>query len=192
MSSEVVQPLQPFVTLARETVADCRVFRVERLKRQSGRSGLVHDFFHIEAGSWVNVVAITPARELVLVRQERHGVGAFTLEIPGGIVEPGEDPGAGALRELREETGFAGQRAEPLGWVHPNPALQSNRCYSYLARDVIPVGAQELDSREEIEVVLLPLERMRELVRSGEVTHALVVVALYLYELSLGGTIPGE
>jgi ADP-ribose pyrophosphatase len=175
--------LAPFTTLRRELLADCRVFKVERVFRQSGLTGQTHDFFHIDAATWVNVIAITQDEQLVLVRQERHGLEAFTVEVPAGLVDEGEDPSAAALRELREETGFAGERAELLGWVHPNPALQDNRCYTYLVRDVVAVGAQELDEREEIEVITVPLNQVRQLVRSGEITHALAVAALYLYEL---------
>jgi ADP-ribose pyrophosphatase len=168
------RPLVPF---------DCRVFRVERVRRRSGMSGDTHDYFHIDASTWVNVLPITRAGEVVLVRQERHGAEAFTLELPGGIVDAGESPAEAALRELREETGYAGTLAEPLGWVHPNPALQANRCYSFVARDVELAGLQQLDGREEIEVVTLSYDALREAVRRGEVTHSLVVSAMYLFEL---------
>lgn len=177
------QPLAPFVTVAREELLDARVFAVERLRRRSGRTGREHEYFHIAAGSWVNVVALTKAGELVLVRQERHGVEATTLEIPGGMVDEGEDPAEAALRELAEETGYVGRVAEPLGWVHPNPALQSNRCFTFLVRDVEP-GPAHPDELEEIEVSTVPLASARELVRRGEITHALVVCALYLLEVS--------
>ena len=68
--------------------------------------------------------------------------------------------------------------------MHPNPALQDNRCYTYLVRDVVPAGAQQLDEREEIEVVLVPLAKVRDMVRRGEISHALAVVAFYFYELN--------
>ena len=126
-------PLLPFVTLSRELVADCRVFKVERVKRRSQRSGLAHDFFHIDCAEWVNVVALTEAGELVLVRQERHGVEAYTLELPAGMVDYDEAPADAAARELREESGFEAKTIVPLGWVHPNPALQDNRCHTFLA-----------------------------------------------------------
>lgn len=180
-------PLIPFVTVERELVAECRVFRVERVRRRSGATGIEHDFFQLATASWVNVVAITPGDELVLVRQERHGVADFTLELPGGLVDPGEDPANAALRELREETGFAAREVEPLGWVHPNPALQANRCYTFLATGVELAGSQQLDQREEIEVVTVPLHRVRELVRRGDITHSLVISALYLHELRSDG-----
>ena len=176
-------PLVPFATLERETIARCRVFDVERVRRRSGRTGEAHDYFHIAAAEWVNIVPVTRAGEVVLVRQERHGTETMTLELPGGLVEPGESPSDAALRELLEETGYRGLVAEPLGFVHPNPALQSNRCHSFLAMDVILEGPQRLDGREEIEVVRVPVRELRELVRRGEITHSLVVSALYLLEL---------
>jgi ADP-ribose pyrophosphatase len=176
-------PLPPFVTLERETIASCRVFEVERVRRRSGRTGEAHDYFHIRATDWVNVVAVTPEDKLVLVRQERHGTESFTLELPGGMVDAGETPAEAALRELREETGYSGTLAEPLGFVHPNPALQHNRCFTYLARDVRLGGSQRLDSHEEIEVVTMPWNEVREAVRTGLISHALVVGALYKYEL---------
>jgi 8-oxo-dGTP pyrophosphatase MutT (NUDIX family) len=183
MVSAMSTPLQPFVTLSREPIADCRIFRVERVWRRSGKSGLTHDFFHIAAGAWVNVVALTPQNEVVLVRQERHGLCDFTIEVPAGLVEPGEDPAVAAVRELREETGYAGGRAELLGVVHPNPALQDNRCHMYAVRDVVMAGDQQLDPREEIEVLVKPLPEVREMIRRGEITHSLVLSALYLLEL---------
>jgi 8-oxo-dGTP pyrophosphatase MutT (NUDIX family) len=175
-------PLTPYTTLERTPVADCRVFRVERVRRRSGRTGLAHDYFHLAAGAWVNVVPVTADGRLVLVRQERHGICAPSLEVPGGLVDPGEDPAGAALRELREETGYRGERAIPLGWVHPNPALQDNRCHCFLAPDVVFDGPPRPDDHEELEVVTVPLCEARDLVRRGEITHALVLCALYLLE----------
>ncbi len=179
-------PLMPFRTLTREPLLEARVFRVERLRRRSERTGRVHEYVHIAAGAWVNVVALTKDGQLVLVRQERHGVEATTLEIPGGMVDEGEEPAQAALRELAEETGYVGRVAEPLGWVHPNPALQANRCHTFLVRDV-EAGPPHPDEEEDIEVSTVPLAHARELVRRGEITHALVVAALYLLETNRPG-----
>jgi 8-oxo-dGTP pyrophosphatase MutT (NUDIX family) len=180
---EPAEPLLPFVTVSREQIADCRIFRVERVLRRSQKTGRTHDYFCIDAPEWVNVVALTAKDELVLVRQERHGLEQFTLELPAGLVEPGEDPAATALRELREETGFVGARAEPLGAVQANPAIQANHCHVFLVRGIESPGAQSLDPQEEIEVRLVPFREAREMVRRGELTHSLTLSALYLYDL---------
>lgn len=175
--------LQPFTTLSREVLADCRIFKLERVRRRSGLTGEAHDFVHLDCPDWINVVALTDAGELVCVRQERHGTETVTLELPGGMVDEGESPEQAALRELREETGFVGTSAIHLGFVHPNPALQDNRCHTFLVQGCVRAGEQQLDGREEIDVVLVPKERVRSLVRSGAITHALVVAGLYLHEL---------
>jgi 8-oxo-dGTP pyrophosphatase MutT (NUDIX family) len=123
-------------------------------------------------------VAITPALELVLVWQHRFGTDALSLEVPGGVIETGEAPDRAARRELREETGYEPRTLEPLIRVHPNPPLQSNVCYSFLAEGAHPNGPPAFDANEECELSLVPLASLRELLTEGHVTHALSVVAL--------------
>jgi len=174
--------LRPFVTVSTEAALDAKIFRVDRVRRRSPSQAREHDYWRLETVDWVNVVPVTRRGELVLVRQERHGIAAPTLEIPGGMIDPGETPSAAALRELLEETGYRGETAEPLGWLHPNPAIQSNRLHMFLARDVVRVGDPRPDPHEEVEVVTVPITQARALVRSGAISHALVVCALYLLE----------
>lgn len=131
---------------------------------------------------WVNVIALTPGGHLVLVRQFRYGIDGFSLEIPGGVMEPGEDPVTAAQRELREETGYSGGRATLLGSVHPNPAIQSNRCHFVFVDAAVKSHDLEWDADEEIHVATLPVEEVMALARSGGITHSLVLNALMLFE----------
>ncbi len=105
----------------------------------------------------------------------------MTLEIPGGLVETNDSPEEAARRELKKETGYACQSLVPLGAVYPNPAIQNNLCYSFLARDVYRVGEQRQDEEEDIEVILKPLEEVPKLIRDGEINHALVIAAFYRF-----------
>lgn len=170
----------------RQHLQDCAVFRVTRNLSRSPRTGQVHPFYAIEADPWVNVVPVTAAGEIVMVRQWRHGSGEVTLEIPGGIVDPGEAPAVAAARELREETGYGDGHLEPLGSVNPNPALFGNRLYTFVARDVVRLGPAENHGLEETSVVLVPRAELGALLRRGSIDHALVLAGLLHYFLEGG------
>ena len=166
-------------TLRRGTEHDYTILRI-REDQVEDPHGRAHPRVRIDCPDWVTVVALTTTGDAVMVRQYRAGIDAETLEIPGGIVDPGETPEAAARRELAEETGFRAGRWELLGVSHPNPALQSNRHHAFLALDCERVDAPRLDVGEDIRVELIPRARLPELVRTRAITHALVLVSLYL------------
>ena len=153
----------------------------------SPRTGISRDFFILETPPWVNIIPVTPERMVVLIRQYRHGTGEVALEIPGGMVEAGDTPESAALRELKEETGYAPGRIWTLGSVRPNPAIQDTVCHTYLAADVVRVSEPALDEGEDIEVVLTPLAEIPGLIRRGEISHALVIVAFYRFYMEHRG-----
>jgi 8-oxo-dGTP pyrophosphatase MutT (NUDIX family) len=166
-------------------VFETRLFHIDEHRYVSPRSGRAHEFWILGCADWCNIVPLTSDNKVVMVRQHRYGSNDETLELPGGMIDPHDpNPGAGAARELLEETGYRADRVEPIGVIAPNPALQSNRTHSFLARDVVHVGAPRLDGGEDIEVVLVPYEDIPARISSGEISHALVVVA-FAYALGL-------
>lgn len=140
------------------------------------------DFDLLGFSDWVNIVAITPEKKCVLVKQYRLGCNDFTLEIPGGAVDSGEDPIVAAARELTEETGYETSKdLIPLGVLTPNPAIQFNRLFVFLAEDVTPTGKQAFDPMEDIEITLIEESDIEEALLAGKVHHALAVAGLSLY-----------
>lgn len=179
-----MKPPLPWERLAREHLRDCRVFEVSRVVARSPTSGAEHDFFCIDAVEWVNVVPVTADDELVLVRQYRHGSQSVTLEIPGGMVDPGETPAEAAARELLEETGYRAERVVGVGSVNPNPALFGNRVHTFVAPGVVRVAEIRNEGAEETVVERVPLARLDEVLRRGGVDSALVLAGLYQWELA--------
>ena len=161
-----------------EEVGKFRVLDVFRVALQDGHGADRGEVYTLRFGDWCNVVAITPDDHVVFAWQYRFGTDAFSLEIPGGMIDPGETPEHAALRELKEETGYEADSLEPLLVVEANPAMQNNRCHSFIARGARLTGATKFDPQEEIETVLVPASRLGELLESGQVTHALVQGAL--------------
>lgn len=172
--------------LERRREGSFRVFDVWCVNSRSPRTGVAHDFYTIACSDWVNVLAWTEDGRLVFVRQYRHGPDEFTLEIPGGAVDPGEDFLAAGLRELREESGFEAGEARLLGDVNPNPAIFQNTCATVLATGCRPAGELLLDPGEDIQVLTLSPAEVRAAIREGRVDHALVLAAFLWGELAEG------
>jgi len=142
-------------------------------------NGNLLDATVMEFRTWANIVAITKDQKVVLVRQYRHGAKKDFLEFPGGIVEDGEDPLLGIQRELLEETGYKASKVIEVGALYPNPAMQTNQLFCYLAFDVEKVALQNLDDAEDIEVELVHVDELIRLAKNGGFSHALDVAVFF-------------
>ncbi len=176
--------IKPWQKVASKPVGDFGIFTIRSDRRISPRTGQAHEFFVIDCANWVNVIALTPDRQVVTIEQYRHGSNTVELEIPGGMIDPTDaSPEAAAVRELREETGYEGENPRVIGQVFPNPAIMGNTCFTVLVENCRRVHPQALDHGEDLTAHLTPLSQVPALVAAGKIRHSLVVAALYDFEL---------
>ena len=160
------------------------LFELKREPFRSRRSGQIHNYYVIHLADAVNVVALTPDRKLVMVRQFRAGSNQDSLETPGGLVDEGEDVFSAAARELKEETGFEGDPPQMLGMAWSNPSILSSRIATVLITNARRAAEPALDTEEEVDVELISAGRIPVMIRDGRINHALVVQGLLLWLVS--------
>jgi ADP-ribose pyrophosphatase len=171
--------IKPWQIKQSERVLDGRVFTVRKDVTVNPRTGQPHDMFVLEQPNWVNVIPLTPDEQVVMIEQWRHGTRTVELETPGGLMDDGETPEHCGRRELLEETGYEPDRIIHLGAVHPNPAIQSNTQHYLLATGCRKVADLNLDHAEDIAVRLVPLRDVPALIRTGKITHGVVIGGFY-------------
>jgi 8-oxo-dGTP pyrophosphatase MutT (NUDIX family) len=172
--------LPPWRVLERTPLVERSYLRVvqDRVRLDDGRE--IDDFCLIESPDWAAVLCVTADRRIALVRQYRHGLGAVSWELPAGALDAGEDPLAGARRELLEETGYASERWQPLLTASVDPARVVSRAHFFAAHDCRPVAKPALDATEELETVLLERDELLALIDRGELQHGLHLAAVLL------------
>lgn len=176
--------IRPWKQISSTPAGNFRIFTIRSDKKISPRTGKEHDFFVIDSANWVNVVAITPGHKIVMVEQYRHGSNTVELEVPGGMIDLKDaSPVAAGERELREETGYAGENARVLGRVWANPAIMSNTCFTVIVENCRPAHEIEWDHGEDLITRLVPVAEIPALIANGKIQHPLVVVALTHFDL---------
>lgn len=171
------KPPANWETLQETLLADCRVFKVfkNRNRHPDGREG---DFFIAKAPDWATVVAVTDDGKFIMEQQWRMASKSLSWEFPGGVAEAGEDPCECAARELKEETGYVGDKPVLLASLSSNPALFTNRSHCVLIKNCKKIAGTHLDANEEIKVKLFTRDELFELAKSREMHHALMFSCL--------------
>ena len=167
--------------LERRPAQDFGLFKIWKKRARSPRTGRLHQVWSLQFPDWVLVVPVTPDRRVVMVRQYRHGNERIGLELPGGLVDPADGaPAEAAERELLEETGFRAAQLVKIGECFPQPAILTNRCHFYLARNAEKVQAPALETGEDIETELLSGQTVAGMLARGEIVNGMVQLALTL------------
>lgn len=173
--------IKPFVLHSSRVLLETPIFTLREDIAEHPHTGHTAPYFVLENPDWVNVVALTDDGDIVLVEQWRHGVRKVELEIPAGLVDPGEDPLVAAARELREETGYVAEHLEIVGAVHPNAAYQQNTCTTVLATGCKRTAEQEFDDGEDLEVVVLSRQEVMARIAAGGIRNGMSVLGLLLW-----------
>ncbi len=137
-------------------------------------------YYLIEFTDWVNVVPVTKENNILLIKQYRPGTDSICVEIPGGMIDKGEDPLIAGKRELAEETGYSCGDIKLLKKVSANPAIQNNYVYCYLAKDVERTGVQNLDEDERIEIMEKSMPEVKKMLENGEIHHPYGTLSLII------------
>lgn len=179
--------LKEWSHLSSEYLVEEPWFKIRRDKVLKGNGQPMERYYVWEFSNWVNVLPVTTEGDIILVRQYRYGLGVWSIEVPGGIMDPHEsDPAEAAKRELLEETGYSCQTIEQVAVLSPNPSTQSNRLYCFLAKGCELTHEQSFDENEEIEVLKVKPAELLHMLRNNEIVQSLHVNAIMYALMKLG------
>lgn len=167
-------------TLSSEYLFKDTWFTVRKDTCEKPDGKIIMPYYVYEFPTWVSAVALTEDNKVVMVKQYRHAIEETIIEIPGGCVDD-DDPDFqhAVARELKEETGYEFSSYEYLGKISPNPSTNNNWMHMFLATGGKKVSEQSLDHNEEIEVVLLSIDELKQLLQSHEIKQAMHVTTIF-------------
>lgn len=174
--------IKKWLTIEDRFILDLKIFDLHKVVRKSQNDSRQGSFIYLKTKNWVNVIPITNAGNIVLIKQYRHGTNSVTIEIPGGLVDEDEEPIDAAKRECIEETGYSSsEKPELLAVVSPNPAFLTNNCYCFAWHNVECTLEQKLDPNEEIYYFESSIDEVKDMINRGEINHSLVLNAFFYF-----------
>lgn len=172
--------------LSSKYIYDDRWFRARADSCAFPDGRIIEPYYVVELPDWCNTVVVTADERIILVRQYRYPVDQTTYELPGGIIEKGEDPLNAAIREMEEETGYTSEDVSFLMKLAPNPAINNNTAYFFLAKNAVPAGKQHFDALEDMDTVSFSKEEIWKLLRENQLQHGVQIGPLYAALVKLG------
>jgi 8-oxo-dGTP pyrophosphatase MutT (NUDIX family) len=177
---------QRWKKIASKKVFEDRWFKARADACQFPDGRIIDPYYVVELPNWANAVVVTSNNEIVLVKQYRYPVDAVTLELPGGVINDGEDPMLAALRETQEETGYTSNQIQLICKTAPNPAINDNTAYFYLIENAVPTAHTNPDFFEDIEVVLYSKSDFIQLLQQNKIMHGVQLGPIYEALIQLG------
>jgi len=169
----------PAETIKSEYLSRHAYFTARRDSYLLSGGKLVDPYFVVELPPSVVAMAITENQEVILVRQYRYPVNEDLIELPGGFIDQGEEPQQSVSRELLEETGYSFSDFHFLGSAAANPGVLNNFTHFFLATGGRLTAKQQLDENEQIDILLKPLEEVREMLYRMEFKQSLHALCLF-------------
>jgi len=174
-------------TLSSEYLARETWFTVRRdtCKRSDGK--IVNNYYVFEFPEWATAFAVTEEGKILMTRQYRHAINEVCIELPGGCVDATDKSYEDAIRrELLEETGYQFADVVPLGKISANPSTNSNLMHMFLATGGKKVKEQSLDDNEEIEIIELSFDELKQLIDENKILQAMHMSTIWYALRKLG------
>lgn len=171
---------KPWKTIRSESLLKTPIFEILKEECEMPDGRIMPAYYRVDCTDWVNVVPFTSDGKILMIRQYRHASGQWHWEIPGGAMSRrnGESALLAAQRELSEETGFTSTEWVDLGPHWPNPALQSNKLHTFIARNCKKTDELNLDPYEELTLHELTVDEVKALIRSRQINHSLMMASI--------------
>ena len=171
--------MRPEKKLATQQIYQGRAvnIRVDTVEKADGRKTTREVVEHSDC---IAVVALDEQGNVILVRQFRHAVDRFLLEIPAGGIDPGEEPIDSVRRELQEEIGYFPRKIEKLGGFYTTPGYGTEYLHCFVATDLVP-GRLVAEDTEDIDLVRVSPDEIPRLIASGEICDAKSIAALLMF-----------
>jgi 8-oxo-dGTP pyrophosphatase MutT (NUDIX family) len=174
--------MQPWIVRSQKTLLERKWLKITEDQVELSNGTIIDEFHVLHCPDWSSVVAITDDEQIVMVEQYRHGLGRTSLELPSGVIDPGENPLQAAQRELLEETGYHARAWTHLFEVSPEPSRSTHRAHFFVAHGAVRAGAANPETSEIIDVKVLPIGELLSQLARGRVDHAAHVGAILLAE----------
>src|ERR1700744_2103436 len=178
--------IKKWKTLSSEYIHQSKWATLRRDVCEMGDGRIVEDYYVLEYPDFANALAITEDNKVLMVQQYRQAAGIISLEVPGGVVDPGEDPLHAIKRELLEETGYEFTDVEKVSELYPNPSTANNKCHFYLARGGRKIREAKLDELEELVAEEYTLEEVKQLLRDNKIGQALQSAGMFYALMKMG------